>query len=178
MNTDPINSTPNLGGATPDATASGVGGGSKGDATSSPSPAVSGVPGNVAGPLSGDHPPGDTGGTGMETLAVSVPKKSRKPRSDKRKLKLSFSPGMTKRITDIPPGERSRTVEMAVMIFLDGFTPEGLDKALPELCNLSIRVQQLLRILVRSKSINPADLARVEGYGAAVILQISRLLRP
>jgi hypothetical protein len=114
----------------------------------------------------------------METLAVSVPKKSRKPRSDKRKLKLSFTPGMTKRITDIPPGERSRIVEMAVMMFLEGYTRDSLDKALPELCNLSIRVQQLLQFLVRSKSISAADRARVEGHGAAVIMKISRLLRP
>ena len=145
-----------LQGETPPAVlAAGGGGGSKGAASSSPSTAVSGVPGNVAGPLTGDLDPGKTGIKGEEALAASKPKKARKLRSDKRKLKLSFSPTLAERLQRIPQGTRSQTVEIAVLLFLEGRSADSLEKALPELCDLSIRLQQILQYLTRSKTIAP-----------------------
>lgn len=63
-------------------------------------------------------------------------------------------------------------------MFFKRYTPDSMKKAIPELCASSIWMRELLRILVRSKSINATDHARIEGHGAVVILKISRLLSP
>jgi hypothetical protein len=47
-------------------------------------------------------------------------------------------------------------------MFLKRYIPDSMKKALPELWTLSILMRQLLRIPVRSKSINVTDHARIE----------------
>jgi len=128
---------------------------------------------NVAGPITG---PEST--SHLVDLDTCNPRKRKgRPRSARQKRKVALCPRACALIDALPPGDRCRAVERAILLLLDGPGPMTLMSALPELRELSLRVQQLLEVMQR-RDLTPEQQAKLNAAACATIARLNRLTEP
>lgn len=142
----------------------------------SPLSAVNGVPGNVAGPISGSKVTGSP-----VSFAVSESSRSPhygRPRSGKIKVTVAVSEPVANLLKEIPAGTRGQTVERALRLVFDGPGVVGMEQLVSELAPLSVRLQQVLELLANHSPISEETRIKAAAQGASIINLAHKLLLP